>query len=234
MGRRFLEAATEARLEGIVAKRRASAYVARRSDAWVKIKCQRRLEFVIGGYTDPQGGRARFGALHLGLHDGERLVYVSKVGTGFDGAELDRLWRKLGPLRRDTSPFDAGTPAGRGHHWVEPRLVAEVRFTEWTRGGGIRHPIYLGLRRRHAPRGLPPREPVGRDWDEARRCRSPRARRDEGACGGVRARGGRPRAAAGVASGIPGPPDESRQGLLAGRGLHEGRSGPLLRRDRAR
>ena len=145
-GPAFLEAAAEARLEGIVAKRRTSLYVAKRSDAWLKIKCQRRLEFVIGGYTDPQGSRARFGALHIGLYDGERLVYVSKVGTGFDGDELERLWERLQPLRRATSPFDAGTPAGRGHHWVEPQLVAEVRFTEWTREGGIRHPTYLGLR----------------------------------------------------------------------------------------
>ena len=145
-GPAFLEAAAEAGLEGIVAKRRTSAYVPRRSDAWLKIKCHRRQEFVIGGYTDPQGSRARFGALHLGLYDGARLVYVSKVGTGFDGAELERLWKRLGPIRRETSPFDAGTPAGRGHHWVEPRLVAEVRYTDWTRDGGIRHPTYLGLR----------------------------------------------------------------------------------------
>jgi bifunctional non-homologous end joining protein LigD len=145
-GGAFLEAAAEARLEGILAKRAASTYVARRSDAWLKIKCQRRQEFVIGGYTEPQGSRARFGALHIGVYDGGRLVYVSKVGTGFDGAELERLWQRLEPLRRDSSPFDAGTPAGRTHHWVEPRLVCKVRFTDWTRDGGIRHPTYLGLR----------------------------------------------------------------------------------------
>ena len=109
-GAAFLEAAAEARLEGILAKRAASTYVARRSDAWLKIKCHRRQEFVIGGYTEPQGSRARFGALHIGVYDGGRLVYVSKVGTGFDGAELERLWQRLEPLRRDSSPFDAGTP----------------------------------------------------------------------------------------------------------------------------
>ena len=145
-GPAFLEAAAEARLEGIVAKRAASPYVARRSSAWLKIKCQHRQEFVIGGYTDPQGSRSRLGALHIGLYDGGRLVYVSRVGTGFDRAELERLWRRLEPIRRETSPFDLGTPTGRGHHWVEPRLVCEVRFTEWTRDGGIRHPTYLGLR----------------------------------------------------------------------------------------
>ncbi len=142
----LLEAAAEARLEGVVAKRAASIYAAGRSDAWRKLKVQRRQEFVIGGYTDPQGSRARFGALHIGVYEGDRLAYVSKVGTGFDDAELERLWGRLASLRRDTSPFDAGTPGGRGHHWVEPRLVCEVRFTEWTRDGGLRHPAYLGLR----------------------------------------------------------------------------------------
>jgi bifunctional non-homologous end joining protein LigD len=145
-GPTLLEAAAESRLEGVVAKRAASFYTAGRSDAWRRLKVQCRQEFVIGGYTDPQGTRARFGALHIGVYEGDRLVYVSKVGTGFDGAELGRLWRRLEPLRRNTSPFDAGTPGGRGHHWVEPRLVCEVRFTDWTRDGGIRHPAYLGLR----------------------------------------------------------------------------------------
>jgi bifunctional non-homologous end joining protein LigD len=166
-GPAFLEAADEARLEGIVAKRRESAYVARRSDAWLKIKCQRRLEFVIGGYTDPQGTRARFGALHLGLYDAAELVYVSKVGTGFDGDELDRLWGRLEPLHRATSPFDAGTPAGRGHHWVEPQLVAEVRFTEWTRDGGIRHPTYLGLRDDVRPTDCRRESTDAGDWPDA-------------------------------------------------------------------
>jgi bifunctional non-homologous end joining protein LigD len=163
-GPAFLEAAAAARLEGIVAKHAASAYVARRSEAWLKIKCQRRQEFVIGGYTDPQGSRTRFGALHVGLYDGARLAYVSKVGTGFDGAELDRLWRRLEPIRRETSPFDLGTPAGRGHHWVEPRLVCEVRFSEWTRDGGLRHPAYLGLRDDVRPEDCRRETPDAGDW----------------------------------------------------------------------
>jgi bifunctional non-homologous end joining protein LigD len=145
-GREFFDAAAEQRLEGIVAKKRASRYAAGRSRDWLKLKCQLRQEFVIGGYTAPQGSRAHFGALHLGLYEGGRLVYVSKVGTGFDDATLAHIKAKLEPLRRATSPFDVGTPAGRGHHWVEPRLVCEVRFTEWTKDGGIRHPAFLGLR----------------------------------------------------------------------------------------
>ncbi len=145
-GEAFFDAVSEQRLEGIVAKRAASAYVGGRSRDWVKIKCERRQEFVIGGYTDPQGSRGYFGALHLGLCDGGKLVYVSKVGTGFDQAALERLWKQLQPLSRPSSPFEVGSPSGRGHHWVEPRLVCEVRFTDWTRDGGIRHPAFFGLR----------------------------------------------------------------------------------------
>jgi len=145
-GREFFDAASAERLEGIVAKKRDSHYVGRRSRDWLKIKCQLRQEFVIGGSTAPQGSRAHFGALHLGLYENGRLVYVSKVGTGFDERMLALIAEKLRPLARAASPFDVGTPAGRGHRWVEPQLVCEVRFTEWTADGGIRHPAFLGLR----------------------------------------------------------------------------------------
>ncbi|MBI4589614.1 MAG: DNA ligase D [Candidatus Rokubacteria bacterium] len=145
-GEAFFEAASAARLEGIVAKKIDSRYVGGRSREWIKVKCQRRQEFVIGGYTDPQGSRRYFGALHVGLYEGTRLLYVSKVGTGFDERTLKRVWERLHLLSRSTSPFDVGTPAGRGHHWVEPKLVCEVRFTEWTQDGGLRHPAFLGLR----------------------------------------------------------------------------------------
>ncbi len=165
-GREFYEAAAEQRLEGIVAKRRLSRYAAGRSRDWLKLKCQLRQEFVIGGYTAPQGSRAHFGALHLGLYEGGRLVYVSKVGTGFDDAALAHIKAKLEPLRRATSPFEVGTPAGRAHHWVEPRLVCEVRFTEWTKDGGIRHPAFLGLSEDKRPedcrREVPAPGPRGR------------------------------------------------------------------------
>src|SRR5882724_7339086 len=146
-GDAFLEAAAEAHLEGIVAKKASSVYMAGPSRDWIKVKCQRRQEFVIGGYTDPQGARGYFGALHIGLYDGARLVYVSKVGTGFDQAGLKSLSEKLLPLTRATPPFDTGAvPRGRSHHWVEPRLVCEVRFSDWTNDGGIRHPTFIGLR----------------------------------------------------------------------------------------
>jgi bifunctional non-homologous end joining protein LigD len=145
-GEAFYRAASDAQVEGIVAKKTASAYVGGRSRDWIKIKCHRRQEFVIGGYTDPQGSRPYFGALHMGVYEGHQLVYVSKVGTGFDEKTLKSLWERLQPLARSTSPFATRSPTGRGHHWVEPRLVGEVRFTEWTDDGGVRHPTFLGLR----------------------------------------------------------------------------------------
>ncbi len=150
-GEAFFEAANEMGLEGIVAKRADSRYVGKRSPDWVKIKCQRRQEFVIGGYTDPRGSGRHFGALHVGVYEDGALRHVSRVGSGFDDAMQDRLWKELEPLARATSPFGPGGPAGRGDHWVEPRLVCEVRFTEWTADGGLRHPIFIGLRTDRKP-----------------------------------------------------------------------------------
>jgi bifunctional non-homologous end joining protein LigD len=145
-GEAFFHAASERRLEGIIAKRADSRYVGGRSRDWIKIKCQRRQEFVIGGYTDPQGERSYFGALHLGLYDGGKLVYVSKVGTGFDAQTLKMVWERMQSLTRAQSPFERRSPTGRGHHWIEPELVCEVRFSDWTDDGGIRHPAFVGLR----------------------------------------------------------------------------------------
>jgi bifunctional non-homologous end joining protein LigD len=179
-GEAFFDAASEQRLEGILAKRVDSRYVGGRTRDWIKLKCQLRQEFVIGGYTDPQGSRGYFGALHLGLYEGTRLVYVSKVGTGFDERMLKLVWEKLRPLARPGSPFDVGSPKGRGHHWVEPRLVCEVRFTEWTEDGGIRHPAFLGLRDDKAPaecRRERPEAPAARPESASRRNRGEARRR---------------------------------------------------------
>ena len=116
-GKAFFDLASEQRLEGMVAKRARSVYSGARTRDWIKIKCQRRQEFVIGGYTDPQGSRGHFGALHLGVYDGPpeapRLVYVSKVGTGFDDARLEAIMARLRPLARATPPFDAGADPHR-------------------------------------------------------------------------------------------------------------------------
>ena len=157
-GEAFFAAASEMGLEGIVAKRLMSPYSGRRSADWIKVKCDRRDVFVIGGYTEPQGSRARFGALHVGRYEGTRLVYVTKVGTGFDTAGLEKIAQALEPLRRATSPFEVGSPSGRGNHWVEPRLVCEIRFTEWTDDGGLRHPTFIGLRPDKKPEDCRPEE----------------------------------------------------------------------------
>jgi bifunctional non-homologous end joining protein LigD len=177
-GEAFFDAASELGLEGIVAKKLTSTYSGRRSPDWIKVKCQRRQEFVIGGYTEPQGSRARFGALHVGVYEGDRLVYVTKVGTGFDEETLESIWKLLQPLARATTPFEGG-PKGRGHHWVEPRLVCEVRFTEWTRDGGLRHPTFLGLRTDKKPEEIRREEPARREADEAVEIVAPEVDADE-------------------------------------------------------
>ncbi|HSF56882.1 MAG TPA: DNA ligase D, partial [Candidatus Binatia bacterium] len=158
-GKDFFDAASERRLEGIVAKKANSRYVGGRSRDWIKIKCHRRQEFVVGGYTDPQGGRSYFGALHLGLYRDKKLIYVSKVGTGFDTKTLKAIWEKMQPLTRAKSPFDEKSPKGRGNHWINPELVCEVRFSDWTDDGGIRHPTFLGLRPDKKPEECRKEEP---------------------------------------------------------------------------
>ncbi|MBA3258086.1 MAG: ATP-dependent DNA ligase [Gemmatimonadales bacterium] len=132
--------------EGIIAKRAESRYVGTRSPEWLKIKCVFQQEFVIGGYTEPQGSRERLGALLVGYYDGKSLRYAGKVGTGYDRVTLELLHRKLTPLHRRTSPFAPGPlPAGTVQ-WVTPRLVAQIGFAEWTEAGLLRHPRFLGLR----------------------------------------------------------------------------------------
>ncbi|MGZ4269275.1 MAG: DNA ligase D [Solirubrobacteraceae bacterium] len=145
-----LRAATEEQgLEGVMAKRLDSRYEpGGRSGAWLKVKNLARQEVVIGGWMPGEGRRReRIGALLAGVREGDGLRYAGRVGTGFTQDELDRLAALLGPLQRDTSPFDPGGPAPpRGAAFVEPRLVAEVEFREWTQGGQLRAPSYKGLR----------------------------------------------------------------------------------------
>jgi bifunctional non-homologous end joining protein LigD len=139
--------------EGVIAKRADSPYRATRSRDWLKFKCDQGQELVIGGFTAPQGSRTAFGALLLGYHDGGGLRYAGKVGTGFDRATLRDLGERLRALRRDEPPFtDAASIRERGVTWVEPALVAEVAFTEWTGAGRLRHPRFLGLREDKAAR----------------------------------------------------------------------------------
>ena len=142
----MLRDACEQGAEGIIAKRADSRYVSARSSDWLKIKCLRRQELVIGGYTAPQGSRERLGALLVGYYDGKELRYAGKVGTGYDRRTLQHLHERLTPLHRSTSPFSAA-PIPRGEiQWVAPKLVAEVGFSEWTSAGLLRHPRFLGLR----------------------------------------------------------------------------------------
>jgi bifunctional non-homologous end joining protein LigD len=141
-------AACQVGLEGIIGKRRDSRYVTRRSPEWIKLKCGRRQEFVIGGYTDPQGARTGIGALLLGYYDDEGVLrYAGNVGSGFNGASLRHLREVLEGMTVDKSPFPARAVPGRGHHWVRPELVAEVSFSEWTAGDIVRHPVFQGLRK---------------------------------------------------------------------------------------
>ncbi|RZJ17064.1 MAG: DNA ligase D, partial [Haliea sp.] len=134
-------------LEGVIAKRRDSAYVTRRSSDWIKLKCGQRQEFVIGGYTDPKGSRTGIGALLLGVHDAKgQLQYAGNVGTGFNEQTLRDLREKLDALASDTRPFAAANLIPGKVHWVKPELMAEVAFGEWTRDHRIRHSVFHGLR----------------------------------------------------------------------------------------
>ena len=138
--------------EGLVVKRGDAPYRAGRSKDWLKFKCQNNQEFVIGGYTEPKGSRTGFGALLIGYYDADgALVYAGKVGTGFDTALLASLGQTLSGLERPTAPFNHGTLPRAGVHWVEPRLVGQVAFSEWTTAGQLRHPRFQGLRRDKDP-----------------------------------------------------------------------------------
>ena len=136
--------------EGLIAKRADAPYLHGRSRDWLKLKCDAAQEMVVGGWTAPRGSRTDLGALLIGVYDDGRLRYAGKVGTGFTQATLRDLAATLAPLRRDTSPF-ADAPRLRDATWVEPRLVAQVGFTEWTRDGRLRHPRFLGLREDKSP-----------------------------------------------------------------------------------
>ena len=148
------------KLEGIIAKRRDSEYEAgRRSGAWAKIKAINVQEFVIGGYSEPQGARSHFGALLVGFYEGRKLHFCAKVGTGFPNKLLASLHAQMQKLRRTNCPFEnlptprtskwgGGVTAGEMKKctWIEPKLVCEVEFTEWTGDSSLRHPAFIGLR----------------------------------------------------------------------------------------
>jgi bifunctional non-homologous end joining protein LigD len=140
-------------LEGILAKKRDSIYQERRTSEWLKIKITHRLECVIGGYTEPEGSRAHFGSVVLGLYDKQgQLIHVGQAGSGFDQKSLDEVWKLLKKRETKKNPFHGEVEALRKVYWVKPELVAEIEFAEWTDGASagsgpkLRAPVFLGLR----------------------------------------------------------------------------------------
>ncbi|MEE4095414.1 DNA ligase D [Pseudomonas viridiflava] len=144
----IVESASAMGLEGVIGKRAGSPYVSKRNADWIKLKCRLRQEFVIVGYTAPQGSRSAFGALLLAVNDDDGLVYAGRVGTGFTSQTLKQLHDQLQPLERDTSPLDKKLTSAqaRGVQWVEPQLICEAEFAELTREGILRQAAFVGLR----------------------------------------------------------------------------------------
>ena len=152
-GRALFEIAKQRGLEGILAKKRDSIYQERRSSEWLKVKIRRNLECVIGGYTEPEGSRAHFGSIVLGLYDKQtRLIHVGQAGSGFNQKSLEEIWKLLKKRETRQKPFYGEVEALRKVSWVKPELVAAIEYAEWTEGatGGsgpkLRAPVFLGLR----------------------------------------------------------------------------------------
>jgi len=146
-GEAYLDEACRKGWEGLIAKQADSQYIQGRTTSWLKFKCVQRQEFVIGGYTDPQGSRIGFGALLIGYYEDGKLCYAGKVGTGYTDQTLRALGKKLHSFEQQCSPFFMPAEIREKHvHWVAPKLVAEIGFTEWTEDNRLRHPRFLGLR----------------------------------------------------------------------------------------
>ena len=153
-GEKYLAEACRKGWEGLIAKKAYSPYSHSRSSSWLKQKCGKRQEFVLCGFTDPEGERIGFGALLIGYYRGDELVYAGKVGTGFDRKTLKSLRKKMNRLERHDPAATGEDLPGKGVHWIEPDLVGEVGFTEWTDDGKLRHPRFLGLREDKNPKGV--------------------------------------------------------------------------------
>lgn len=159
IGKEYFQEACQKGWEGIIAKKADSPYVHSRSSHWLKFKCVNRQEFVICGYTDPEGSRIGFGALLLGYHQDGKLVYGGKVGTGFDQETLQRLSKRLSDIEKEEPPFSEDDLPHKSVHWVEPKLVAQIGFEEWTKSGKLRQPRYQGLREDKDPEDVTREEP---------------------------------------------------------------------------
>jgi bifunctional non-homologous end joining protein LigD len=161
----LLSRAQELGLEGLVGKRSGSRYEAgKRTGAWVKIKLYQEQEFVIGGYTEPEGSRKYFGALLVGFYEGKNFKFAGRVGTGFSDKLLRSLFDDLQKIRVESCPFSNLPVPGRNRwdqgltaaemkrcHWVKPSMICQVRFTEFTRDDRLRHPVFLGIREAKSP-----------------------------------------------------------------------------------
>jgi bifunctional non-homologous end joining protein LigD len=150
-GEAFFKQIEKFHLEGMIAKRAASPYVQRRSKDWLKVKTVQRSEVVIGGYTQPRGSRAHFGALVAGLYRDRNLHYVAHVGGGFNHRTLAQIHKLMQPLKTKDSPFVDAPKTNEPVQWIKPKLVAEVKFSEWTADHRLRHPVFIGLREDKKP-----------------------------------------------------------------------------------
>jgi bifunctional non-homologous end joining protein LigD len=170
-GAELLALAKQRHLEGIVAKRRDSPYIPKRSSSWLKFKIVHDLDVVIGGWTSPRKARGHFGALLMGLYFGNTLKYIGSVGTGFDASLLERTRRKLDDLAISKSPFDTAPRLKEAVHWVKPELVARVKHSQWTNDKKLRQPVFLGFQEDRKPRDCQADQEVPKEKVPGRRAR---------------------------------------------------------------
>lgn len=162
-GTKALEKVRKAGGEGLIAKKINSTYrIDKRSKDWLKIKVTQEQEMVIGGFTEPKGSRSGFGSLLLGYYDGDKLIYSGKCGTGFNEESLKDMHGKLKKLEQKTSPFET-KPKEPGAHWIKPELVAQIKYTEWTETGSLRHPVFIALRNDKDPKDVTREKPTDTD-----------------------------------------------------------------------
>jgi bifunctional non-homologous end joining protein LigD len=163
-GEAFFREIEKFRLEGMMAKRADSKYVQKRSSDWLKIKTVMRQEVVIGGYTQPRGARSYFGSLVCGLYRDDELHYVAHIGGGFNEKLLASIYKLMQPLKVDKGPFVQVPKTNEPVQWLKPKLVGEVKFSEWTADNRLRHPVFVGLREDKKPRDC--RFEIERDTDK--------------------------------------------------------------------
>lgn len=162
-GTKALEKVRKEGGEGLIAKKINSTYrIDKRSKDWLKIKVTQEQEMVIGGFTEPKGSRSGFGSLLLGYYEGDKFIYSSKCGTGFNEESLKDMHSKLKKLEQKASPFET-KPKEPGAHWIKPELVAQIKYTEWTETGSLRHPVFIALRNDKDPKDVTREKPADTD-----------------------------------------------------------------------